>query len=210
MQLQSLRGLGRQRADRCRSAVRPGQALHVLRKHYDARRPRVVCAAAAQQQAVRPEAEVPGMSPYLDSLRWNSDGLVAVIAQVCIGSVCTICAAASRHGFDRCACCCDVRTHDARMHCRRLAAGAQPRTRSACAAAAGALCCTSKVSALQCGGAPRPRHGPLPPAARRHRRGADAGVRRPRRNLRNAADRVRHGACLGRACCHTPRRSAKV
>lgn len=46
-------------------------------------RPRLVAAsvAAAPRNAVRPEGEVPGMSAYLESLRWNSDGLVAVIAQ---------------------------------------------------------------------------------------------------------------------------------
>jgi hypothetical protein len=42
----------------------------------------VTCAAAVEQRAVKPESEVPGMSAYLDSLRWNNDGLVAVIAQV--------------------------------------------------------------------------------------------------------------------------------
>lgn len=31
---------------------------------------------------MKPEADVAGMTAYLDSLRWNSDGLVAVIAQV--------------------------------------------------------------------------------------------------------------------------------
>lgn len=30
----------------------------------------------------KPEAEVPGMTAYLDSLRWGKDGLVPVIAQV--------------------------------------------------------------------------------------------------------------------------------
>lgn len=42
----------------------------------------VTRAAAVQQQAVKPEGDVPGMTAYLDSLRWNKDGLVAVIAQV--------------------------------------------------------------------------------------------------------------------------------
>lgn len=45
-------------------------------------KPLVTCAAAVEQRAVKPEGEVPGMSAYLDSLKWNSDGLVAVIAQV--------------------------------------------------------------------------------------------------------------------------------
>lgn len=37
--------------------------------------------ATAPPQSVKPEGDVPGMSAYLDSLRWNKDGLVAVIAQ---------------------------------------------------------------------------------------------------------------------------------
>lgn len=44
-------------------------------------RPLVTCAAAVEQRAVKGEGEVPGMSAYLDSLKWNKDGLVAVIAQ---------------------------------------------------------------------------------------------------------------------------------
>jgi phosphoribosyl-AMP cyclohydrolase len=53
----------------------------------------VVRAAAAQPAApgvppasgarpLAPEADVPGMSAYLDGLRWSSDGLVPVIVQV--------------------------------------------------------------------------------------------------------------------------------
>lgn len=46
-----------------------------------------VCRAIEEQQqqsvAVRPEAAVPGMSAYLDSLKWSQDGLVPVIVQVC-------------------------------------------------------------------------------------------------------------------------------
>ena len=38
--------------------------------------------AGQQQQQVQPEAAVPGMSAYLDSLRWAKDGLVPVIVQV--------------------------------------------------------------------------------------------------------------------------------
>lgn len=41
----------------------------------------VTRAAAVEQRAVKAEGEVPGMSAYLDSLRWNGDGLVTVIAQ---------------------------------------------------------------------------------------------------------------------------------
>lgn len=46
---------------------------------------RAVESAEQQQQAqqqVQPEAAVPGMSAYLDSLRWAKDGLVPVIVQV--------------------------------------------------------------------------------------------------------------------------------
>ena len=42
---------------------------------------RIVCSAAAAP-AVRTEQDVPGMSAYLDSLKWDQNGLVAVIAQV--------------------------------------------------------------------------------------------------------------------------------
>lgn len=46
-----------------------------------------ICRAVEEQQqqsvAVRPEAAVPGMSAYLDSLKWSQDGLVPVIVQVC-------------------------------------------------------------------------------------------------------------------------------
>jgi phosphoribosyl-AMP cyclohydrolase len=47
-----------------------------------------VCRAVEEQQqqqsvAVQPEAAVPGMSAYLDSLKWSKDGLVPVIVQVC-------------------------------------------------------------------------------------------------------------------------------
>jgi hypothetical protein len=39
-----------------------------------------ICRAAAVE--VQPEAAVPGMSAYLDTLRWSKDGLVPVIVQV--------------------------------------------------------------------------------------------------------------------------------
>lgn len=46
-----------------------------------------ICRAVEEQQqqsvAVRPEAAVPGMISYLDSLKWSQDGLVPVIVQVC-------------------------------------------------------------------------------------------------------------------------------
>lgn len=35
-----------------------------------------------QKVQVQPESAVPGMSPYLDSLKWSKDGLVPVIVQV--------------------------------------------------------------------------------------------------------------------------------
>ena len=73
-------------------------------------------AAAAQEQqqqeqqqqrpAVKPEGEVPGMSAYLDGLKWNSDGLVAVIAQVgCsisrwVGRAISGCCCSARRGDD--------------------------------------------------------------------------------------------------------------
>jgi hypothetical protein len=49
------------------------------------RRVTLKCSAssAAPSAAVKPEAEVPGMSAYLDSLRWSKDGLIPAIAQVC-------------------------------------------------------------------------------------------------------------------------------
>ena len=43
----------------------------------------IASAAAPSAAAVKPEAEVPGMSAYLDSLRWSKDGLIPAIAQVC-------------------------------------------------------------------------------------------------------------------------------
>ena len=44
---------------------------------------RAVESAEQQQQVqVQSEAAVPGMSAYLDSLRWAKDGLVPVIVQV--------------------------------------------------------------------------------------------------------------------------------
>jgi hypothetical protein len=36
----------------------------------------------AAPAAVKPEAEVPGMTAFLDSLKYDKDGLVAVIVQV--------------------------------------------------------------------------------------------------------------------------------
>lgn len=42
-----------------------------------------VCFAGAVAD-VKPEAALPGMTEYLDSLRWSSDGLVPVIVQVTI------------------------------------------------------------------------------------------------------------------------------
>ena len=44
----------------------------------------VGCAAQLQQQTlqVRSEADVDGMTAYLDSLKWDANGLVAAIVQV--------------------------------------------------------------------------------------------------------------------------------
>ena len=38
-------------------------------------------AAAAAPRPVRPEAEVPGMTEFLDRLKWDANGLVVAIAQ---------------------------------------------------------------------------------------------------------------------------------
>ncbi len=40
-------------------------------------------AAAVAEPAVRGEQDVPGMTAFLDGLKWDSAGLVAVIVQVC-------------------------------------------------------------------------------------------------------------------------------
>jgi hypothetical protein len=41
----------------------------------------IACSAGAAP-AVKAEQDVPGMTGYLDSLKWDQNGLVAVIAQV--------------------------------------------------------------------------------------------------------------------------------
>jgi len=106
------RGLCRPGSDQHRSALRLGQrvssraarAMHIV----TIRQQRVACravAAAPQQQDVKPEGEVPGMSAYLDSLKWNSDGLVAVIAQVREqrrGRGCCVLGNRAAHGLRRC------------------------------------------------------------------------------------------------------------
>ena len=38
--------------------------------------------AQATQAAVRPEAELPGLTPLLDSLKWDDRGLITAIVQV--------------------------------------------------------------------------------------------------------------------------------
>lgn len=48
--------------------------------HAVARRMPIVCSAAPA--SVKPESDVPGMSKFLDSLKYNKDNLVAVIVQV--------------------------------------------------------------------------------------------------------------------------------
>lgn len=40
------------------------------------------CLAAQQPIELLAENDVPGMTSYLDSLRWSSDGLIPVIVQV--------------------------------------------------------------------------------------------------------------------------------
>lgn len=44
-----------------------------------------ICRAAAVE--VQPEAAVPGMTAYLDTLRWSKDGLVPVIVQVLVDGI---------------------------------------------------------------------------------------------------------------------------
>jgi len=47
----------------------------------EARAPR--CSAAAPAAAVAPEQDVDGMAEFLDSLKWDANGMVAAICQVC-------------------------------------------------------------------------------------------------------------------------------
>ena len=69
----------------CRPGRRPagskGQArlLHAVRREARALR----CSAAAPAAAVAPEQDVDGMAEFLDSLKWDANGLVAAICQVC-------------------------------------------------------------------------------------------------------------------------------
>lgn len=44
--------------------------------------PTSVSDAPLETKAVVPEANVPGMSAFLDSLKWDNNGLIAVVAQV--------------------------------------------------------------------------------------------------------------------------------
>jgi hypothetical protein len=66
-----------------RAAARPAAAAcRALRPAAGPRRARLqTCAAAAAPAEVKPEAAVPGMTAFLDSLKWDKDGLVAVIVQ---------------------------------------------------------------------------------------------------------------------------------
>jgi hypothetical protein len=83
----SLRPAGAVRPLQCRSVRRPppfsawpGVALPRTEAA-----PHLACraaAAAGAAAAVRPESEVEGMAAFLDSLKYNKDGLVAVIVQV--------------------------------------------------------------------------------------------------------------------------------
>jgi hypothetical protein len=64
-----------------RPAARPTAACRVLRPAGPRRARLQTCAAAAAPVEVKPEAAVPGMTAFLDSLKWDKDGLVAVIVQ---------------------------------------------------------------------------------------------------------------------------------
>ena len=65
---------------------RPAPALHMAlqpRRHHrhTLQSGGAATAAAGAQAAVRPEAEVPNMTAFLDSLKWDKNGLVVAIAQ---------------------------------------------------------------------------------------------------------------------------------
>jgi phosphoribosyl-ATP pyrophosphohydrolase len=92
------------------------------------------------------------MAAYLDSLKWSSDGLVAVIAQ--------------------------VRRAAMRSRRRRAAGGRRARSLRL-------LCARTRAESVR-----RPPPSLPRAAARRHRRGAHAGVRGPQRGVRDPADRV--------------------
>jgi hypothetical protein len=69
----------------CRRLVARASAQQQHQEHQQ--QPAAVTAVGPDGQVVgprpwKPEAEVPGMTAYLDSLRWSKDGLVPVIAQV--------------------------------------------------------------------------------------------------------------------------------
>eukprot|EP00878_Enallax_costatus_P006566 GHUV01006884.1.p1 GENE.GHUV01006884.1~~GHUV01006884.1.p1 ORF type:complete len:306 (+),score=55.90 GHUV01006884.1:46-963(+) len=63
-------------------AVQPvtRHVCHPITFNSNVRRQAHICSAGAVAE-VRPEAAVPGMSDYLDRLRWSPDGLVPVIVQ---------------------------------------------------------------------------------------------------------------------------------
>jgi hypothetical protein len=69
----------------CRLRQRPAgserqaRLLHTVRREACALR----CSAAAPAAAVAPERDVDGMAEFLDSLKWDANGMVAAICQVC-------------------------------------------------------------------------------------------------------------------------------
>jgi len=72
-------------AKQCKQTVAQLPRHHAVSSTQTARvqtRTAHVCQAVESQQQVQPEAAVPGMTTYLDSLRWSKDGLVPVIVQV--------------------------------------------------------------------------------------------------------------------------------
>ena len=66
----------------CISAPEQTPSLPRRRRRVQRWRCSAAAVEAAQQQAAAPEGELDGMSEFLDSLKWDADGLVAVIAQV--------------------------------------------------------------------------------------------------------------------------------
>uniref|UniRef100_A0A7S0RZ92 Phosphoribosyl-AMP cyclohydrolase domain-containing protein n=1 Tax=Chlamydomonas leiostraca TaxID=1034604 RepID=A0A7S0RZ92_9CHLO len=60
---------------------RPRPCTSRLVSHQVARRSSIVCSAAAPMKKVEAEQDVPGMSKFLDTLKYDKNGLVAVIVQ---------------------------------------------------------------------------------------------------------------------------------
>lgn len=76
---------------------------------------KLVCraAAATERPAAKPEAEVPGMTAFLDSLKYDRDGLLAVIVQVRVaaGEATALHAAPADHLVATPLICCAARGH---------------------------------------------------------------------------------------------------